>query len=315
MVIFPVLVAYARSQGAEILRIPEVIGAGNSQTMSLLAGYLNINPTGIGGAELAIVDGVALESNSREGEFFVDLGKSGTGQISVYTVRKGDTLSEIADMFDVSVNTVIWANDLRGSRIKEGQELVILPLSGVRHIVKSGDTIASLAKKYKANQDDIISYNGLSSNAKLAVGDEIIIPDGEMTSSSGSTSNIVTKVVSGFKEYVGFYLRPIVGGKRSQGLHGHNAIDLAAPIGTPIVAAADGTVVVSRKSGYNGGYGVYIVISHSNGTQTVYAHMSTNNVSVGQQVAQGQVVGAIGMTGNTTGPHVHFEIRGARNPF
>ncbi|MEK7135159.1 MAG: M23 family metallopeptidase, partial [Patescibacteria group bacterium] len=108
---------------------------------------------------------------------------------------------------------------------------------------------------------------------------------------------------------------PIRGGLKSQGIHGHNGVDLAAPVGTPIVASADGKVILSRTGGYNGGYGTYVVISHANGTQSLYAHMSANNVAVGEVVSQGQVIGAIGMTGKTTGPHIHFEIRGARNPF
>ncbi|OHB13664.1 MAG: hypothetical protein A3G05_00535 [Candidatus Zambryskibacteria bacterium RIFCSPLOWO2_12_FULL_45_14] len=294
--------------------MPEVLDLGNSQTMNLLEGYLNINPTGMGGTEIAIVDSTALESNGGDSEVFVDLGKSGTGQISVYVVREGDTLSEIAEMFGVSTNTILWANNVKVNSIKVGQELVILPISGVRHVVKSGDTLQSLAKKYKADLEDILSYNGLATNAKIKSGDIVIIPDGVISASqniAGSGSGASTN----YPTYAGYYLRPIVGGKKSQGRHGNNGVDLAAPIYTPILASADGKVIVSRTGGYNGGYGTYVVISHANGTQTVYAHMSVNNVSVGDWVDQGQVIGAIGMTGKTTGPHVHFEVRGAKNPF
>ncbi len=281
--------------------------------MGLLESHLNINPTGTGGPQLAIVDDTALSYSGGESGAFIDLGKSGTGQISVYIVRKGDTLAQVAKMFGVSVNTIVWANDIKNGKISPGDELVILPITGVRHIVKSGDTIASIAKKYGAKQSDVLSYNGMTTSSKLAIGDEVIIPDGEKTS-AGVTS-AVTKVVSGLKEYSGYFLRPIVGGRRSQGIHGHNGVDLAAPVGTPIIASADGTVIVSRSGGYNGGYGTYVVISHSNGTQTVYAHMSANYMKVGESVEQGEMVGRIGMTGNTSGPHVHFEIRGAKNPF
>ena len=299
------------SQGEQILRMSEVTGAGNSQTMNLLEASLNINPTGTGGAEIAIADGTALESNGGGGEVFVDLGKSGAGQISVYIVRKGDTLSEIAEMFDVSSNTILWANNIKGKSIKEGQELVILPISGVRHVVKSGDTLKSLSTKYKADLGDILSYNGLASDSKLKVGDVIIIPDGVVTVAASAVASGGSKTPT----YSGYYLRPITGGKKSQGIHGHNGVDLAAPLRTPVLASAEGKVIVSRTSGYNGGYGIYVVVSHANGTQTVYAHMSTNKVSVGEQVNQGQVIGAIGMTGKTTGPHLHFEVRGAKNPF
>ena len=291
----------------------EVRDAGNSQTMNLLEGFLNINPTSTGGAEIAIVDSVALESNRGESEVFVDLGKSGTGQISVYVVRKGDTLGEIAEMFGVSTNTIVWANNIKASSIKEGQELVILPISGVRHVVKSGDTVKSLATKYKADFDEILSYNGLAADAKIKPGDIVVIPDGVI--SATQTSLAKTSGSQTYPVYSGFYLRPIVGGRKTQGIHGNNGVDLAAPTGTPILASADGKVIVSRAGGYNGGYGTYVVISHANGTQTLYAHMSKDNVSVGQSVEQGQVIGAVGSTGKSTGPHVHFEVRGAKNPF
>lgn len=312
MAVLPIL-AYARGQGGEILRMPEVLEAGNSQTMSLLEGYLNINPTGTGGREVAIVDRTALQPNGGESEAFVDLGKSGTGQISVYVVRQGDTLSEIAEMFGVSTNTIVWANDIKRGLIKEGQELVILPISGVRHVVKSGEALKSLATKYKADLDDILLYNSLTADTKIKAGDIVIIPDGVI--SATATSLAQTSRTQAYPVYSGFYLRPIVGGKKSQGIHGNNGVDIAAPIYTPILASADGKIIVSRTGGYNGGYGTYVVASHVNGTQTVYAHLSVNNVSVGQWVNQGQVIGAIGMTGKTTGPHLHFEIRGAKNPF
>ena len=271
----------------------------------------------MGGAEIAIVDSVALESNGNDSEAFVDLGKSGTGQISVYVVRDGDTLGEIALMFGVSTNTIIWANDIRGSSIKVGQELVILPISGVRHVVKSGDTLKSIATKYKADLADILSYNGLASDAKIKSGDIVIIPDGviSITKTTPAQSS-GTRIYQSYPTYAGYYLRPIVGGRKSQGVHhGHNGVDLAAPIYTPILASADGKVIISRSGGYNGGYGTYVVISHANGTQTLYAHMSVNSVSTGQNVAQGQVIGAVGSTGRSTGPHLHFEVRGAKNPF
>lgn len=302
----------ASAKGAsELLRMPETKKSGNSQTMSLLEGYLNTNPTGVGGATIAIVDDTALSANGDDSGAFAEPGQFGTGQISIYTVREGDTLGEIAEMFGVSTNTIMWANDLKSKTLRVGQELVILPISGVRHTVKSGDTLQSIAKKYKADLDEIISYNNIPAGSKLSVGDTVIIPDGVVTSSAGAitTSSGSQAVASGY------YLRPISGGKKSQGIHGYNGIDLAAPIGTPVMAAADGTVIIARTSGYNGGYGLYVAIRHDNGTQTVYGHMSKVSVTVGERVEQGQVIGAVGNTGRSTGSHLHFEVRGARNPF
>lgn len=241
--------------------------------------------------------------------------KPTSDQISVYVVRKGDTLSQIAKMFDVTVNTIKWGNDLDSSALREGQTLVILPISGVKHTVVKGDTLDSLAKKYKGDKEEILAYNNLEDET-LSVGSVIIIPDGEVTVSTGSRlGTSVVKNGSGLKEYAGYYMRPVVGGKKTQGIHGYNGIDIGAPVGTPILAAADGEVIISRSGGWNGGYGNYVVIRHNNGTQTLYAHNSSNKVSVGDIVKQGDVIASMGATGKATGPHVHFEIRGAKNPF
>src|SRR5690606_8999447 len=200
-------------------------------------------------------------------------------------------------------------------------ELVILPISGVRHVVKRGDTLSSIAKKYKADMDELLAFNGLSSGATIKPGDEIIVPDGVISTSSsvasapartsGGSPAASTQSVSVSS---GYFTRPISGGVRSQGIHGNNGVDLAAPVGTSIHAAASGKVLVSKSGGYNGGYGTYVVISHPNGTQTLYAHMNANYVSVGQEISQGDAIGTIGLTGRTTGPHLHFEVRGGKNP-
>lgn len=306
--------ALARSKGERVVPEPQISRVVNSQNMSLLEGYHNIDPTGIGGLELAIVDNVALAPIVEDATIFVDLGVSGTGQISVYTVRKGDTLSSIAKMFGVSTNTITWANDISNGKIREGQELIILPITGVRHTIKKGDTLRSIANKYKADLGEILLYNNINIDAKIIPGEILIIPDGQVT---GTQSVAASKGVSNNNIQVtsGYYLRPINGGRKSQGIHGYNGVDLAAPTGTPIMASADGTVMVVKSGGYNGGYGTYVVISHPNGTQTLYAHMSREDVAVGQRVVQGEVIGAVGNTGRSTGPHIHFEVRGARNPF
>jgi murein DD-endopeptidase MepM/ murein hydrolase activator NlpD len=113
----------------------------------------------------------------------------------------------------------------------------------------------------------------------------------------------------------GFLVRPVQGGRRTQGLHGNNAVDIAATPGTAIVASGNGTVLAARVGGYNGGYGNMVIISHANGVQTLYAHMREVYVRQGETVIQGQVIGGIGNTGRSTGPHLHFEVRGAKNPF
>jgi murein DD-endopeptidase MepM/ murein hydrolase activator NlpD len=243
-------------------------------------------------------------------------------KISTYKVRKGDTLSEIAKSFGVSVNTITWANNIpKGAVVKEGTLLVILPVSGVQHTVVKGDTPASIAKKYGGDPNDIVDFNDLVSGEQLAVGSIVIVPDGEAAASatptkpSSSGKSVPTYVRGGGPDIKGYYQQPVYGYKKTTGIHGFNGVDLAAPKGTPVYASAAGTIITARASGWNGGYGEYIAIAHPNGTQTLYAHLSVVGTTAGAVVAQGEEIGAIGNTGKSTGPHLHFEIRGAKNPF
>ncbi|MFA5751280.1 MAG: peptidoglycan DD-metalloendopeptidase family protein [Candidatus Paceibacterota bacterium] len=241
--------------------------------------------------------------------------------ISVYVVIKGDTLSQIAEMFEVSTNTILWANNLKkGTSIKEGDILLILPVSGVKHIVKKGETLKGIAKKYKAEISDIAAFNGIAEDSSLSIGDELIIPDGQMfidapTTSTSNNSNSKTPT----RSLPGYFINPVPGSIRTQGLHGKNAVDLAEKIGTPIKASAEGTVLVARM-GWNGGYGGLIIIQHPNGTKTLYSHLSSVGVSNGQKVTQGEIIGKMGNTGHVrpspggTGSHLHFEVHGAKNP-
>ena len=137
------------------------------------------------------------------------------------------------------------------------------------------------------------------------------VPDGE--GEALTNSGAAARGTSG-PVYAGYYIRPINGGRISQGLHGWNAKDFATYCGAPVLASARGTVIIARSQGWNGGYGLYLVIAHPNGTQTLYSHMSKIAVSVGWNVAQGQVVGYVGSTGQSTGCHVHLEVRGAAFP-
>jgi murein DD-endopeptidase MepM/ murein hydrolase activator NlpD len=239
--------------------------------------------------------------------------------ISTYVVRQGDTVASIAKMFGVSSNTIRWANDISGSTIREGQVLVILPISGVRHTVAKGDTIGTIAKKYKADAQEIAYFNNMSLSQKLDVGSIVIVPDGEIASPvrSSSSSKLGSNPFRGGSGpvYEGYYLRPILGGHKSQGLHGYNGVDLASYLGAPVFAAAEGDVIIAARGGWNGGYGNYVVIAHQNGTQTLYAHLSSVLVSAGDHVVRGAQIGLVGSTGKSTGPHLHFEVRGATNPF
>lgn len=293
----------------------------NSQTLPLLHAARNPRTPSLayGGGDITVVGNALLAQAGPSGTIAdIETNAERSGQISVYVVREGDTLSQIAEMFDVSTNTIRWANDINtDTAIQPGDTLIILPVSGVRHTVAGGDTLQSIAKKYEGDLGEILNYNGLSVGAELAVGDVVVIPDGEIAAPkpSASPASSRARITGGGPTYTGYYMRPVQGGTRSQGLHGYNGIDLATYAGAEIYASADGDVIISKASGWNGGYGSYVVIRHNNGTQTLYAHMSSDLMSVGQHVVQGQVIGYVGATGRATGPHLHFEVRGATNPF
>lgn len=231
-------------------------------------------------------------------------------------------------MYGVSVNTILWANDIDNPKsVQPGDTLIILPITGVRHIVKDKETLASIAKKYGAESkedvdavvNEIVGYNRLASASDIAVGDTVVVPGGVMHQAAPQSTNTAksgtpTKTTGGASGGGGF-VHPVPGAVRTQGIHGYNAVDLAAANGTSIRAAAAGEVIVAKASGWNGGYGNYVVVKHANGAQTLYAHMSSVSVSVGSSVSSGEVIGGVGNTGRSTGSHLHFEVRGASNPF
>lgn len=290
----------------------------NTQTLPLLEAVPTPKGVAVGGAEIIIVDDSALYPETGNGSS-VSLTPSEfakhSDKISTYVVQEGDTISQIAEMFQVSTNTIRWGNDIdAGGVIQPGQRLIILPINGVRHTVLKGETVRSVAKTYKGDVDEILRYNELARGTELAIGQIVVIPGGD-----AHVAVVPKKTSSGtyLKATVttsGYYINPVPGAVLTQGLHPNNAIDLAAPTGTPIIASAAGEVIISKQSGWNGGYANYIVIKHANGTQTLYAHNSSNAVYVGQYVEQGQMIGYVGATGNATGPHVHFEVRGGINP-
>jgi LysM repeat protein len=241
--------------------------------------------------------------------------------ILTYEVQDGDTAGQIAANFGVSLSTILWANNLKsGSLIKPGQELVILPISGVRHLVKKGDTISSIAKKYKASIEEIIAFNNLNNDKPLIEDQELIIPDGQLSSTSISSTassaglKPMTVDISSWPSEKGFFAYPASGGWNKGILHYYNAVDIINSCGSPIYASADG-IVVEAKKGWNLGYGNYIKIQHFNGTLTVYGHLGDLYVKEGDKVSQGQTIGTMSDTGNANGCHLHFEIRGAQNPF
>lgn len=286
----------------------------NSQNIGLSSAALPaLNSAYSGGGDINISDDALLPDTGVLGTA-ADISeiKPQSDQISLYVVRSGDSLSGIAEMFGVSVNTIRWANSLSSkAALQVGQTLTILPINGIRHVVQKGETLESIAKKYKGDAEEIANFNEI---ATLTAGSEIMIPGGEEPASAEAPAGKPVRGSSG-PNYAGYYAKPLANYVRTQGIHGNNGVDLATRLGAPVMAAASGKVIVALTGGWNGGYGNYVVVSHPNGTQTLYGHLLDVTTTVGASVAQGEVIGHLGNTGKSTGPHLHFEVRGAKNPF
>jgi LysM repeat protein len=232
--------------------------------------------------------------------------------IIVYTVEEGDNVSTLAERFDISTDTIVWANgdlDVDPDFILIGDKLNILPVPGVLHTVKDGDTVESIAKTYKADPLAIMEYdwNKLTTPHTLKAGQKIIVPDGEKPYAprlvylpDGRT------VMVGAPRGLGRFVWPTQGYITSRfGEDGHRGLDIAAYMGAPIYAADAGVVTYS---GLLGNYGLAVVIDHGNGYQSLYGHLSVYYPRVGQAVKRGQAIGKMGSTGKSTGPHLHLEI-------
>ena len=236
-----------------------------------------------------------------------------------YTVKEGDNLSSIAQLFGISINTILWENKLRAKDlIRPNQELKILPTSGISHIVKKGESLIKISKRYGVETDEILSFNQLSDPSQIYPNQRIIIPEGEPvyvptpTQVATSQTNL-DKITTIFKP-------SSIPKQSSQGMiwptnckvitqywHStHHGLDIDGETGDPLYAVADGIIEVSAWN--NGGYGLQVVVNHQNGIKTRYAHCSKLITSRGESVKQGDVICLLGNTGRSTGSHVHFEV-------
>lgn len=239
-----------------------------------------------------------------------------------YKIREGDSVGSLANRFGVTVNTILWANDLTSkSYIKPGDTLSIPPYSGYTVEVKDGDTLQKLAAKHEGDFD--ATLEALEGNEIIPVGSKIVIADGQpyipppptpvqtaYAGSSGSSANLFQQRNLPAGVTAGNLNWPVGCRNTPSTYYGHGlARDIACPSGTPIYAAEAGTAYIRNSGGYGGGYGNYVDVVHGGGMTTRYAHMSAFNISSGQAVSRGQVIGFVGSTGRSSGPHVHFEVQ------
>lgn len=249
-------------------------------------------------------------------DFWEETGNPGSKEIIEYLVRPGDTLSALSHEFGISLDTILWTNNLnKNSLLRPGQKIIVLPVSGVLHHVKNGDTLGEIARAYKANAADIISFNELSDQGDIYIGDILIIPNGVIPTSPKPAEPQVPLASS-------YFICPISSPcKITQGIHWYNAVDFSnGHCGEAIYAAAGGKVL-KIKYGWNSGAGNYLTILHPNGAVTSYGHLMSILVNQGDAVSQGQIIALMGGqpgtpgAGRSTGCHLHFGVQGAKNPF
>lgn len=232
--------------------------------------------------------------------------------VDTYEVQPGDTVFGIAIDFDLAPETILWANPLLEDNpdlLRLGQELTILPLDGMYYQVESGDSISSLATTYKVEPDVITSYslNELDpDNPTIFPGQWLILPNGIKPYVPKTVRSATANAPSNAQQGTGNFLWPVDGSISQDFWSRHPGLDIGSYEGAPIKAADSGYVVTAQWD--DTGYGRMIIIDHGNGFKTLYAHMSVYYVELGEEVAKGQTIGKMGSTGNSTGPHLHFEL-------
>ncbi|MBC7265270.1 MAG: peptidoglycan DD-metalloendopeptidase family protein [Chloroflexi bacterium] len=233
-------------------------------------------------------------------------------EVITYTVQPGDNASTIAEKFGISVDTILWNNGKLQNNpdyLTVGQDLYILPVSGVWHTVQQGDTLESIAKQYKVSVEAITGYEGnfMTPPYEITVGQKLIVPGGEKPYTPQVVVAWHGTVPAAAKRGTGTFGTPVSGVITQGYFPAHRAIDIGAPEGTPVYAADSGYVAMAQWVDQPR-YGRMVLIDHGNGFQTLYAHLKVYYVEAGQSVAKGQKIGLVGTTGYVTGPHLHFAI-------
>ena len=224
-----------------------------------------------------------------------------------YIVKRGDTLEKIARKFQIKIETILAANDISNPElIRPGMILTILPEDGILYLLSSNDNLETVSEKFQVPSTELVKWNP---EAEFIPGEVVFVPGVQAVSYK---PNLKNKALAR-----SFFICPLTGSCTiTQGIHPYNAVDIShGKCGEPVLASAGGRV---KKVGYSRIGGNYVLIDHGRGVYTYYGHMSKIIVQKGERVRQGDVIGYTGNTGFTLGPtgcHVHFEVRGATNPF
>lgn|GEM_PF-1073919 len=273
---------------------------GNTVAADLVTGASTQNPD-----TQAQSSDAQASSEQSEGDGETPAYPSPRVKLTTYTVQPGDTLTAIAAKFNTSTASIAYINGLTSpDRISVGMDLsVIENASGIVVKVSQGDTLWDISRRYGVSIPEIAQANNLDVSEVLKVGTTLILPGAPLRSvpSVSRSSSFRWPIQGSLTSTYGWRTHPISGQETF-----HDGLDIAASTGTPIGAAAGGTV---KFAGWSGGYGRFVVIDHGDGLETRYGHMSSIGVSTGQVVSAGEIIGYVGQSGDATGPHVHFEIR------
>jgi len=225
-----------------------------------------------------------------------------------YRIKKGDMIGVIAEQYDVTQDTLLSVNNIRSSRtIQIGQYIKIPSMSGILYTVKAnGETPESIAKKYSVEATKIASVNEIQQSTNLKAGESLFVPDAKLDWITRQEINgdLFKKPIHGsfrYSSYYGWRQNPFDASRRTY----HSGVDMACPTGTNIYAALEGTVTTA---GWSDIYGNYVIVTHHSGYKTLYGHMSKIIAKKGQYVTQNTLIGKVGSTGQSTGPHVHFQV-------
>ena len=264
-----------------------------------------IDISGVGGFESTSEKTAITDSEIISG----DSTKSGYPSLSysVYRVKPGDMVGILAENFGITQDTIISVNNIRQTRtIQPGDYFRIPNIPGIIYTVRNdGETMDSIAKNYKVDVAKCCAVNNLEVNKSLTAGTTLFVPDAELDwvtrqEINGDLFKRPIKAWYYISSYFGWRNSPFTG-QRSY----HSGIDMACSTGTNIYAALAGTVTTA---GWSDTYGNYVIVRHHSGYKTLYAHMSKINVRVGQYVEASSVLGLVGSTGLSTGPHLHFTV-------
>lgn len=237
-------------------------------------------------------------------------------KVTEYTVVEGDNLTALAQRFNLKVDSLVMSNGFESAddTLSIGQKLLVPGVDALVYKIEEGDNFWTVADEFGMTEEEIVKANPEVDPQAVQVGALVLVPgnpervrplvasrSASRRSSPAQTGKLVTRPVGGIvTDEFGWRIHPVYGTR-----HFHDGTDFNAPVGTPVAAAADGTVIMAQ---YYGGYGKAIKVDHGGGVVTLYGHLSSYDVEVGQKVAAGQVIARSGNTGTSTGPHLHFSV-------